>query len=795
MEKEVGFWRKFLQPSRMFASVLSISCIFLSTGIGAAILSSPTGNLIVDIIKNLVTQYDSLQFLSLSVFKIGLIVGVELVGWISLIYVFREKCIKLLPSDNKRKFWLCAIIMSSCIFIYTVSRVMKNVLTVPILGPEGTSSAKIIVFATAILYALYMTFIHTKFNIRHWAMFIVLPINLYFIFYFTSLYGKVMPDALVGAYVDVLWGILPKIIPVVCFKNLPAFLFLILTETFALSAVVGFPYQVLNANVGKENSKRFLSYIMIIMQLVTIVSGSIFETPGVNPVSEFNAAKLQGNIEPSTELQDLALNIGNINALRITGLFCIGFASILLVASSYVLFGTGLDYDSSDKLVHKILNIGKNLICGIYDLNVGIVKFILSVLPVIGISALSYYFGGFNICCVSTTFALLSYGLSRSMHCDCGYFSGVVNIFLSFATGLTRVIFMSVCAAPMAIFGYLSNEYVVNFFSKFIDINIGNTYLIAMYVAAFLIFVFVDKSIKYLPYVANFVFKSIVNQYDHDHVQHKKSMTLGKALKLCLRNPIIASFALITVCYSLSASFMEQSWQGSNKQFADSITSYFFSGYNKSILNMAKTNIYQSIYSGYISNQGRIALVFLIILTPILSKKLSWLTFASILPIGLFILSLVFFVPLIITGGTGVFFGFEMESFAIVIGSLCLLFIKSFKISGVDFTKEYALSVRDSDEKNLIKNVEVAVGRSGKLISSGTIYLVSRFSAGLGTFTNSKSAIVFICFVVGIACCTWFVSVKTIDTDLKRIEKEHLVNENQDNLDHEVKNTDESIKS
>lgn len=629
-----SIWAKLTEPSRIVASIVAASCLFVSTGVGAFFLGSHTGSLVLDLV---IKGSNSLPFMKL--FTSGLSLSiltacVEFIGWGAFVYCFRETCIKLLPSDDRKKFWLCATIMSSCVFIYTVARVLKNVLSVPLLGVGGTSTAKMFVFLAAVGYAMYMAFINSRFSIKHWATFIVLPINLYFLVYFMFLHNNhsVLPsDYVVQLYGNVWLDYIPSsntlvwlwecawrralqvvsfLIPQICFKYWTTFLFVVLTETFALSAVVGFPYQVINANIDKGNSKRWLLFMLIIVQFVTILSGLIFEG-GVNVPTEYHYAVSNGIKTASRELKSLAL-FENTDFLRKVGIFATGIASAVMIASNYVLFWNYKSPESSNKKTEK----------------------------------------------------------------------------------------------------------------------------------------------------------------------KKSSIGFAGAIRLCKQHPVLASFAAITVCYSLGASFLEQTWQAANKATANEIAHYFFPG--DSALKMINENIYQAIYSAYIINQGRIALMFLTVLTPFLSRKLSWFTFSSIAPMGLFALSLCFFIPLVIAGGVGgTLFGVPALLIASTVGSMCLLFIKSFKIAGVDYTKEYALSVRTLEEKTMAKNIEVAVGRTGKFGSSFSIWVICALTHAAGKdFTSSPIAMIFICVVIALACIAWQTSIFVINKDLKEQIGEKKDNEN-----------------
>ncbi len=324
-----------------------VSCILGFTGgLTATIGSSLAEYLPSTIVPGLITAMN---------------IAIEFGGYGLMIYAMSSECWDFKKEDDKVRFWMSAVTLGACIFMYTVCRILKNSIALPSIGTEGTSLGKLVCGITSIAYGVYMTWLNKRFSVRRLLPMLIMPMVGYFLFFFAliklDLYSFVVPSESWASevYQNALGGVLNKIVNYTVIANWPKFIFFVLSETMA-APMIASAYQIFNLNVDKKSSKRLLIPLLIFSQFVTMLAGFTFESSGkgsgsIGYVVQYMEDLKTGNTLPGESLDNTIVLSGKKSAKADqtnVSIIAICASAFALMLANHVLF---MNYKEKDSQV------------------------------------------------------------------------------------------------------------------------------------------------------------------------------------------------------------------------------------------------------------------------------------------------------------------------------------------------------------------------------------------------------------------------------------------------------------
>jgi ATP/ADP translocase len=564
-------------------------------------------------------------------------IAFEFIGYGLMIYAMSSECWDFRKEDDKVRFWMSAVTLGSCIFMYTVCRILKNSIGLQSIGTEGTSLGKLVVGVTSVVYGIYMTFLNKRFSVKKLLPMLVLPMVGYFMFFFAlikfDLYDAIVPSEWArDIYQYALGGIFNKIVHHSVVANWPKFVFFVLSETMA-APMIASAYQVFNLNVDKKSSKRLLIPLLIFSQFVTMLAGFVFENSGQTGGSIGNVVQYMHDLKTGHVLPSESLD-----------------ATIEL---------TGRNSHKADQ---------------------------------------------------------------------------------------TNVSIFAICASAVALI--LANHVLFMEYKEKEGSVIGSS-----------------KKGSKIP--------------------------LSVAFKMMAQNKIVLSFVSMSVLFAICSSFVEQCWQSSLKTICADMVKYYYSseifGLTARKLSEVNGSLYQPLYSTYIIFQGRVTMVLLVGTTRFLSKHLSWFTFSSILPIVLGLLSFAYFGMLALGGASATLFGMAILPVVVILGTITLLFAKSFKVSAGDYGREFAQSYYPDEVKKDIKSAEATFNRMGKTFTSVVFYVLAN-TLSL-SYLDYRVAVVIFSLSAG-STFYWMRSTTIIANDLEGMDALEVKSEKSKSEKHKAEKVD-----
>ena len=285
-------------------------------------------------------------------------IAFEFTGYGLMIYAMSSECWAFKKEDDKVKFWMAAITLGACIFMYTVCRILKNSIALPYIGQAGTSLGKLVCGITSIAYGIYMTWLNKRFSIRRLLPMLIIPMAGYFLFFFALIKMDAYDLVVSGewakdVYQHALGGSLNKFANYTVVAHWPKFIFYVFSETMAAPMIMS-AYQIFNLNVDKKSSKRLLIPLLIFSQFVTMLAGFTFETSGkgsgsIGYVVEYMGDLKTGNRAPCESLDNTVVLNGAKSKKedKQTNISIIALAAstIALVLANHVLF---MDYKEKE---------------------------------------------------------------------------------------------------------------------------------------------------------------------------------------------------------------------------------------------------------------------------------------------------------------------------------------------------------------------------------------------------------------------------------------------------------------
>jgi ATP/ADP translocase len=300
-----------------------------------------------------------MQYIPSFISPVLLNIVIEFTGYGLMIYAMSSECWDFRKEDDKVKFWMAAITLGACIFMYTVCRILKNSIALPSIGQAGTSLGKLVCGITSVAYGIYMTWLNKRFSVRRLLPMLIIPMVGYFVFFFAllkfGLYESVVPSAewAKDVYQYALGGSLNKVVNYTVIAHWPKFIFYVFSETMAAPMIMS-AYQIFNLTVDKKSSKRLLIPLLIFSQFVTMLAGFTFEGSGkgsgsIGYVIEYMGDLKTGNTMPGDSLDNTVVLNGakskkedkqtNISILALAA------SAIALVLANHVLF---MNYKEKD---------------------------------------------------------------------------------------------------------------------------------------------------------------------------------------------------------------------------------------------------------------------------------------------------------------------------------------------------------------------------------------------------------------------------------------------------------------
>jgi ATP/ADP translocase len=197
--------------------------------------------------------------------------GIEILGWICLIYSFKEICWRVKKAEHR---FIVPIIIHSAliIFIYTLSRIVKDPMSSTSMGNEVTIILKCTVVIISSTYQYFYNKFSKHMKLSSLVFVAVVPIIAYLSFFCFFLYEN--PNVTMSIATQnrliALYPFLKRLIPIVA--NWHISLYYIFSETFSVTALQVFMWQVNNSQIKKENAKRIIPAIILSMQIPTMLA-------------------------------------------------------------------------------------------------------------------------------------------------------------------------------------------------------------------------------------------------------------------------------------------------------------------------------------------------------------------------------------------------------------------------------------------------------------------------------------------------------------------------------------------
>jgi ATP/ADP translocase len=307
-------------------------------------------------------------------------------------------------------------------------------------------------------------------------------------------------------------------------------------------------------------------------------------------------------------------------------------------------------------------------------------------------------------------------------------------------------------------------------------------------------------------------------------------------------NKVVFGFVSVAVLYAVCSSLIEQCWQNSLNSICNKMTEHYFvddiaklakknveeklvdakhvdistvktmvnhivnnkslSHYKtllgddvvksygdiiKIIVKGSSTLLYTPLYANYMIFQGRLTMLLITGVTRFLSRRLSWLSFSSLVPFGMLILSVLYFGLLMFGGKSAMILGYSILPVVVIIGTVTVLFTKITKVSIIDYANGSAITHYPLHHPNLdhhidenittqkdIKSAEATLSRQGKTMTSILFYAIANmFSL---SYLDFRVAFILLGFT-GFATFFWLRGIKTIDSDIKLMEEKSASNE------------------
>ena len=331
-------------------------------GLASKILAGVSG---LSIVASCILGFSSevvssvMQYIPSFISPVLLNIVIEFTGYGLMIYAMSSECWDFRKEDDKVKFWMAAITLGACIFMYTVCRILKNSIALPSIGQAGTSLGKLVCGITSVAYGIYMTWLNKRFSVRRLLPMLIIPMVGYFLFFFAlikmDLYKFVVPDAgwAKDVYQHALGGSLNKVVNYTVVAHWPKFIFYVFSETMA-APMIASAYQIFNLNVDKKSSKRLLIPLLIFSQFVTMLAGFTFESSGKNGGSIGYVSQYMDDLKTGNRLSGESLD----NTVVLTGgkskkedkqtnlsIIALAASAIALVLANHVLF---MNYKEKD---------------------------------------------------------------------------------------------------------------------------------------------------------------------------------------------------------------------------------------------------------------------------------------------------------------------------------------------------------------------------------------------------------------------------------------------------------------
>lgn len=198
----------------------------------------------------------------------------EIISWIGIIFSLRSFCWKIKREDLK-KFIPIAIMFFSIVFIYTACRQIKDFLVIPMVGSEGSTLTKIIVFAISIPYALSQKKLANKVSFSTLGYLSILPLVGYFSIFAFLLMGnsKILSS---NAFIAMLGNKIPVLSRFFSLIHIwPMAIYYILAEIFAVSVTMVYFWQFANHYLDKEERGRMYPSLMVVAQFAPFAVSKI----------------------------------------------------------------------------------------------------------------------------------------------------------------------------------------------------------------------------------------------------------------------------------------------------------------------------------------------------------------------------------------------------------------------------------------------------------------------------------------------------------------------------------------
>jgi AAA family ATP:ADP antiporter len=237
-------------------------------------------------------------------------------------------------------------------------------------------------------------------------------------------------------------------------------------------------------------------------------------------------------------------------------------------------------------------------------------------------------------------------------------------------------------------------------------------------------------------------------QIEQKPKKKKEKLSFSESFKFLVRSKYLALIATLIICYGVVISLFESVWKAKIKA-----------------LTVGNEGMLADIYGNQGILSGILSIVLIIFLsTPIMRR--GWRFAASVTPVVTLIATIVFFAFLCVQdvlGSTTALWGFSPLSLAVTFGLINVVFVKAFKYTLFDPTKERAYIPLDEESKIRGKAAVDGVGsRLGKSLGSLiiTFFLVPIF----GSIHKAEYVIFFLIMVMLVL---WIVAVNKLSVLFK----------------------------
>ncbi len=237
-------------------------------------------------------------------------------------------------------------------------------------------------------------------------------------------------------------------------------------------------------------------------------------------------------------------------------------------------------------------------------------------------------------------------------------------------------------------------------------------------------------------------------QIEQKPKKKKEKLSFSESFRFLVKSKYLALIATLIICYGVVISLFESVWKAKIKA-----------------LTVGNEGMLADIYGNQGILSGILSIVLIIFLsTPIMRR--GWRFAASVTPVVTLIATIIFFAFLCVQdvlGSTTALWGFSPLSLAVTFGLINVVFVKAFKYTLFDPTKERAYIPLDEESKIRGKAAVDGVGsRLGKSLGSLiiTFFLVPVF----GSIHKAEYVIFFLIMVMLVL---WIVAVNKLSVLFK----------------------------